>query len=173
MVTYDIGAHAGFYTLLFSHLVGRDGRVCAFEPLPRNQMFLREHIELNKLDCVENFEVALSNQSGEHRFQPGNISTNGKLSSSGSMTVQTERLDTLVADETLPPPNFMKIDVEGAERQVLEGAEETLRDHHPTILLSTHGDEVHRTCLDALRDLDYDLEGLKGPVENSSQLLAT
>ncbi len=60
MVVYDIGAHVGFYSLLFSRAVGSEGMVYAFEPFPGNVIFLRKHRQLNKLANIIVEEYAIS-----------------------------------------------------------------------------------------------------------------
>lgn len=52
-IVFDIGAHVGFYTLLASELVGKNGKVLAFEPLPRNLSYLKRHLKLNNCQNVE------------------------------------------------------------------------------------------------------------------------
>src|SRR5215472_9429286 len=57
MTVYDVGANAGFFTLLFSKLTGRRGKVIAFEPCPYEMRYLLEHVRINALDNVVAFEV--------------------------------------------------------------------------------------------------------------------
>uniref|UniRef100_A0ACD5GZU7 FkbM family methyltransferase n=1 Tax=Desertifilum tharense IPPAS B-1220 TaxID=1781255 RepID=A0ACD5GZU7_9CYAN len=64
MTVFDIGAQAGFYTLLASHLVGKQGRVFAFEPLPRNLAYLHQHLAINHLENVTVIEAAVAETSG-------------------------------------------------------------------------------------------------------------
>lgn len=166
-VVYDVGAHVGFYTLLASKLVGPEGRVIAFEPLPRNLHFLRGHLRLNKIDNVEIIERALSDSEDEVSFSEGENSFNARIDPSGWVTVQTATLDELVARAGLPAPDFVKMDIEGAEVLALNGARRMLTSHHPTIFLTTHGPEINRDCVALLKELDYELtfldrEGGKG-----------
>ncbi len=67
-IVFDVGAHVGFYSLLFSQLVGKTGRVFAFEPLARNIQFLKKHIELNNISNVEVRECAVAETTGERFF---------------------------------------------------------------------------------------------------------
>lgn len=69
-VVYDLGANAGFYTLLASKLVGRSGHVVAFEPLPENLAALRRHLELNGVDNVTVMDAAVWSSGGTVRFTP-------------------------------------------------------------------------------------------------------
>jgi FkbM family methyltransferase len=171
-VVYDIGANVGFYTLLASVLVGPSGKVISFEPLPRNLSLLRRHIRLNALANVEVFEGAVSSRRGTARFDAEGLPEMGHLSDRGQFEVKVFQLDELVADGRIPPPKVMKIDVEGAELDVLEGARDTLRIHRPVILLATHGQEVHDRCRAFLAE-QYILSPMDDkPIEQSSELRA-
>ena len=70
----------------------------------------------------------------------------------------------MVESGELPIPSFIKIDVEGAELLVLRGAERLLRRHRPTLVLSTHSDDLDRTCLERLSEFGYDVEHLESDV---------
>ena len=118
----DIGANAGYYTLLASRSVGPMGRVFAFEPLPLNLQFLREHIRLNGLVNVTVVRKAVSDRQGTARFAAGQSPLMGRLSSQGEMEIETVTIDGLVEGGVVPGPQALKIDVEGAEESVLAGA---------------------------------------------------
>lgn len=159
---FDIGAHAGFYTLLASELVGSSGQVYAFEPLPRNTHFLREHLRLNKVSNVEVIETAVSDKCCDAYFDdtPGNAM--GHLANTGRLKVRSIAIDSLISTGKVPPPDCMKIDVEGAELLVLSGAKSTLENYRPTIFLATHGPQLHEQCCDFLKSFGYQIEGLGG-----------
>jgi FkbM family methyltransferase len=159
-IVYDIGANAGFYTLLASELVGAHGRVFAFEPLPRNIRFLNEHLRLNQVINVDVIEAAVSDRSGETLFDDSAGSAMGHLTEQGKLKVRIVKIDDLVAAGEVTPPDCLKIDVEGAEAQVLSGAQSTLKNFHPKIFLATHGPEVHRACCSLLRSLNYQLKAI-------------
>lgn len=172
-VVYDIGAHVGFYTLLASELVGQKGKVVAFEPLPRNLYYLKEHLQLNRCDNVIVIESAVAEQGGIFSFKEGTNSSTGHLSSEGYMKVKVVSLDDLVSKGEIPPPDYMKIDVEGAEMLVLSGAREIIANYCPVIFLSTHGIEVHRQCCAFLRLIDYDLQSMnKKDIYETDEILA-
>ncbi len=63
-VVFDLGSHAGFYTLLASSLVGPKGKVVAFEPMPQNLSYLKEHLRLNQITNVTVIEAAVSDRNG-------------------------------------------------------------------------------------------------------------
>lgn len=169
----DVGAHVGYYTLLSAVLAGPSGRVHAFEPNPKNADFLRRHVRINRLDTVRVEQAAVSDHEGTARFDFGTGSGTGHLADRGALEVRTLRLDDYCAQHALAPA-AIKIDVEGAEMSVLQGARETLARHRPVIFLSTHGPEVHRASLAFLRELGYRVSPiLGGDVEATTEVLAT
>jgi FkbM family methyltransferase len=172
-VVYDLGANVGFYSLLASVLVGTAGRVYCFEPLARNIVYLRMHVALNGLENCFVFEAAVSDTDGDARFDPLAEPSMGRLSDRGDQVVRTVRLDSLVDRGQILPPTLMKIDIEGGEFAALKGAARIIEKYRPTIVLSTHGVEVHRTCLQFLSERGYRLESLtEESVENTAELIA-
>jgi FkbM family methyltransferase len=172
-VVFDIGAHAGFYTLLASELVGDAGKVVAFEPLPRNLAFLRSHLELNAVSNVEVIAAAVSDLDGFAGFQEGPDSSTGFISLSGAGQVAAVSLDALVEQGGIPSPDFLKIDVEGAEMLVLRGSRRILEEGKPTLFLATHGKDIHFRCCDFLQSLGYVLEPIVGEsIDATDEVLA-
>lgn len=185
---YDIGAHVGFYTLLSSILVGEKGKVFAFEPLPRNLYYLNKHLRLNGIKNVEVVEAAVSDNNGVAIFQEGKSSSMGRLYSSyeeekslirpseesNLIEVRTIALDKFISEQQMSTPDFIKIDVEGGEREVLLGAEKLLTNNHPAIFLATHGNELHDKCCEYLASLGYLLEPIgEDRLEEADEILAT
>jgi FkbM family methyltransferase len=156
-VIYDIGAHIGYHTFNFAHRVGLEGRVFSFEPHPL-------HLERIKVNLSRNTDlavrvtlmpVAISNNAGYLEFFCTESVEGGGSSASfieGASTpfpksnysqyraieVEAARLDDLVSDGRCLPPDLIKIDVEGAESLVIEGALDTLRKYKPIILMEVH-----------------------------------
>ncbi|HEX2079709.1 MAG TPA: FkbM family methyltransferase [Longimicrobium sp.] len=169
----DVGAHVGYYTLLAAVLAGESGRVHAFEPNPQNADFLRRHVRINALGNVRVEQAAVSDQAGTARFDFGTGSGTGHLAAGGALEVRTIRLDDYCAEHALAPA-AVKIDVEGAEVSVLEGARQMLERHRPVIFLSTHGPEAHAASLACLRGLGYRVAPiLGGDVQTTTEVLAT
>jgi FkbM family methyltransferase len=156
-VVFDIGAHVGFYTLLASVMVGSNGRVFAFEPSPRNLFYLKKHLQLNCITNVKIIEAAVSDCYSITSFVEGRGSTMGHISPDGKLLVKTVNLDKLIS-RGIPIPNFIKIDVEGAEMKVLSGAKSMLANVHPTLFLATHGRNMHIQCCRFLNSLNYKLK---------------
>jgi len=161
-VVYDIGAHVGFYSLLASELVGEGGRVIAFEPVPRNLNYLTKHLQINQCNNVVVIEAAVSDKSGIFHFNEGPSSSMGHLSVEGNLTVNTVSIDELVGDGKIPVPDYIKIDVEGAELLVLKGAKSTLSNYSPKIFLATHSPKLHADCCNFLASLGYKLNPIVG-----------
>lgn len=173
---YDVGANVGYYALLASHKVGPTGRVIAFEPLPANVRLVQRHLRLNRVRNVSVQEVAVSDHEGLARFAPHASNAMGKLSEAGTLEVEMLSLDSLSETGQFPEPNLIKIDVEGAELGVLRGASHLLARARPTILLATHGAEVHRQCCDFLRGAGYELRPIDPSVASISttdEIIAT
>ena len=172
-VVFDIGAHAGFYTLLAAELVGPSGKVFAFKPVPRNLSFLRSHLEINAVCNVKVIEAAVSDVNGVILFEDGPNSSTGHVVFTGGHGVRSVSLDALVESGDLPMPHFIKIDVEGAEMLVLSGAKLVLERGGPTLFLATHGSDVHYQCCEFLRSLGYRLQAIVGEsIDATDEVLA-
>ena len=154
-VFFDVGAHVGYYSLLASQLVSREGSVVAFEPDGRNLGFLEEHLRLNDASNVTVIGAAVADVPGTARFAAERSGFGGALSGRGSTIVKTVTIDELVNAGRVPAPNYVKVDVEGAEFRVLCGARKVLRTARPTIFLALHTPVAERLCRDALTTLGY------------------
>jgi FkbM family methyltransferase len=172
-IAFDLGAHVGFYTLLFSKMTGSLGRVFAFEPFPPNIYYLQKHIALNHIMNVQILEVAVSDSSGVTSFLQQSNSSMGHIGEFGGFDVEKVAIDELVKIGKLPVPNYMKIDIEGAEYKALIGSQATLREFHPIIFLATHGNDVHGNCCEFLLRLGYELQSVEGiSVSSSNEIIA-
>jgi FkbM family methyltransferase len=172
-IVYDVGANAGFYSLLASLLVGEKGHVYSFEPLPGNVYNLRKHLEINRVNNCTVIEAAVSSMRGEALLDPSTDRHTAHLSDAGSVHVRTVSLDVLVSRNEILPPDFIKIDIEGAEYACLQGAENMIRTYRPLILLATHGHEIQNACVRLLAALEYVMESLDGrPAGQSDELVA-
>lgn len=172
-VVYDIGANVGYFSLLASVLVGSEGQVVAFEPLPRNVRYLQRHVQINHLENVRIIEAAVADHDGQAAFNLGPSSAMGHLASDGDVKVQMVSLDTLLADGQLDPPDVIKLDVEGAEYEALRGGRDLLEAHRPLLFLDTHSRKVHHFTLALLDELGYRFEILDGKsMQTSRELIA-
>ena len=97
----------------------------------------------------------------------------GHIASDGQLQIETVCIDELVSKGQLPPPDYVKIDVEGAEMLVLSGAKDVLAEWYPTLFLATHGSRTHQQCCQFLESLGYQLQAIDGKtLEQSSEVLA-
>jgi len=168
---FDVGANVGFFTLLASNLAGDSGRVYAFEPLPRNLDFLERHIRLNELSNVHVESLAVAAASGEAHFRIAPHASMGGLAEGGDLRVVTASLDDLIAAERVARPDFIKMDIEGAESDALRGAAQLLASGPLTIALSTHGWQQHETCWARLTEAGFNVELLKDGADDGDYLL--
>lgn len=125
-VVVDIGANIGYYTLLFSKLVGKSGKVYAFEPESNNFCFLKKNIELNGCCNVIAEQKAVSDINGVVKLfldetNPGAHTMIDEHKNLHSIDVQCVTLDSYFKDMK-QKPTLIKADVQGVEDRVLRGA---------------------------------------------------
>lgn len=157
---YDIGANAGFFTLLGAKCVGLSGRVIAVEPLPRNIEVLEKHLSLNGISNVGVVGKAISDFVGTARFSVEGHSTS-KISAEGHATVQVTTLDALV-EELGSPPDIVKVDIEGAEIGLLRGAKKVMEESRPVIFLAVHSKEIFDDLWNIVLGVRYVIKELDG-----------
>jgi FkbM family methyltransferase len=123
----DVGAFVGLYAVAFGKRVGGEGRVVAFEPDPANFETLQRQIVLNGLDgLVESRPAAVGNRDGLIQFASGRSSESHMTTNGGEgRPVPVCRLDSVFPSAKI---DIIKIDVEGFEEQVLQGAAVLLAD---------------------------------------------
>lgn len=170
-VFFDIGANVGFFTVLASRIVGGEGAVVAFEPLPENLRALQEHVRLNRAQNVTVVAAAVSDRAGTERFGPADNPAMGGLAPDGSIDVATVTLDDLVKEGAVRRPDVLKIDVEGAELRVLAGARRTLVEARPAIVLSAHGWQLFEACREFLGQIGYEQHLAKDGREDGDYLI--
>jgi FkbM family methyltransferase len=143
----DVGAHLGYETIVMSKLVGPEGRVISFEPMPETYHLLRENVLLNGLTNVDVQPSAVADLCGSIELRaPADQDLSWRPSITGysvgcnfrSLTVPVVTLDRFL--ECLGrTPSVIKIDVEGGELAVLAGACRTLAVVRPVLLIEVHG----------------------------------
>jgi FkbM family methyltransferase len=169
-VFYDLGANVGYYAFI-ANLYISTGKIYSFEPMPANIEVFKSHLKLNEKrminKSIELLPYAISDSEKEVAFSnndkaiEGNTYINSKVEnvSSKSLLVKCFSVDGLLR-VGYQKPDVIKIDVEGAEYDVLRGARETLSKYKPNILLATHDCHlpgVQKLCVDLLKDLGYGL----------------
>ncbi|HET6681951.1 MAG TPA: FkbM family methyltransferase [Gemmatimonadaceae bacterium] len=154
-VVWDIGAHHGFMTLCAARQVGASGEVHAFEPCARNRRMLCRHMGWNHVTNAVVHAVALSRFDGESDFGSGTTSKMHALGA-GSERVQVRTGASLIRAGTCPAPTFAKIDVEGAEGDLVEGLIDSLPSH-VRLLIAMHSAEADRACTTLLARHGFEL----------------
>lgn len=139
-IMYDIGANIGIYSLYYSILAENKEKVFCFEPESNNYQSLNHNIYLNKLDNILAFNSGISEKNSYDSLYVGNFNAGNSGHNIGSKSSQlnsevtikqgifTYTLDSLWQKYNLPFPNVIKIDVDGFEPNIIEGAKETLKD---------------------------------------------
>lgn len=144
MTVVDIGANIGYFTLLFSQLSGKNGRVLAFEPEPENLGFLEKNIQVNNCKNIEVVAVALAESKGyidffvpEHTRSTASMVASNLIYEKGvnKISVPTESLDEYLSSIGVSKVDFIKIDVQGAENIVFKGGQKTLAQEHLSIMM--------------------------------------
>ena len=144
-VVFDVGAHAGYYTLAASRLVGAAGRVVAFEPDPVNLRYLTDHVKTNRADNVTIVPRPVGDvhdgavtfvQNVAHRYES---TMSGALAGAGE-EMKMVTLDRVIAGG-LPTPDIVKMDIESAESRAIAGCPELVARRRTSWLISTHGAE--------------------------------
>ncbi|MDZ8051111.1 MAG: FkbM family methyltransferase [Aulosira sp. ZfuVER01] len=142
-IVFDIGANGGIYTVIAAKKVGANGHVYAFEPGYRELDLLRHNIAINNLNNVTIIERAVSNKKGISQFA---ISDDGALNSLAEtkhpyqsikewLNVEVTTIDDIVKELNLKKIDFIKIDVEGAEKLIFEGAKNLLNSENKLKIL--------------------------------------
>lgn len=170
---YDVGCLDGMYTLFFAAKVGPRGHVVAFEPNPANCRALGANIEVNRFTNVTLCDIGLASsaRAGELAVPqgfPGQGTAREDLkrhylesSSTVRVPIRLESMDQAVSERGLPHPDLIKIDVEGMELEVLQGASAILASAHPNVFVELHGlerdDRVRnvRGIVNHMRSLGY------------------
>ena len=170
MTVYDVGANKGQMALLFASLVGPTGRVVAFEPAPAEFSSLTRNLDLNGLSHVRPVQAAAADAEGELAFSYApDHPTQGKLVdveltyaplSDDTITVRACCLDGVLDDE--PPPNVVKVDVEGAAAAVLRGAARIMEEAAPPLYIELHGPEEQAGVRDEVLGRGYVAETMGG-----------
>ena len=167
-VAIDGGAHIGVITLLLASLCP-SGRIFAFEPVPENRAHLQENVAANGITNVTVEAAALYNEDGELTLSFDESYPGGSHIGDGGCRVASTRLDTWARRRDLDRLDLVKLDVEGAEPAVLDGAEETLRQFRPILVVECNPVALprfsgtgYRELLGRLRTL-FPVVGLIGP----------
>jgi FkbM family methyltransferase len=176
-VVVDAGANLGTFTVPFAKAVGPYGKVISFEPQPVIFDCLQNTVALNKLENVQLHRACLGNAPGNVEIfepdysQPANFS-GVSFADEGPGDVQYSQkkisapvltLDSVLQNQRL---DFLKIDVEGMELEVLQGAQEALKKHQPVIYLENNRKPKSPAIIRLLQEQGYRLWWHTGAIFN-------
>ena len=186
-IVMDIGANMGEWSLHMAKMVGGNGRVFSFEPIPSMVQALEKTIAINNFSQVSISECAISNKTGHSQFSMPFDKDNqaipywsrlvlgeefatpkwidnpwAKVATTKTIEVQTTTLDRFTSEKSITKLDFIKIDVEGHEKYVIEGGQKTLKTLKPAIILEAANEETadREIIADQLRKLNYKLVGI-------------
>ena len=152
---FDVGGYEGIFTLFFARRVGASGRVFTFEPNPRNYARIVENVRLNGFTHVRVLRTALGSAPGRGALVfPSDETARGSLERHiaddirrekhvDAVEVEVDTVDRQIANG-LPEPDFVKLDVEGLERDVLEGMQGLVARRRPALYIEIHGSDEQR-----------------------------
>jgi FkbM family methyltransferase len=172
MSVFDLGANAGFFSLLALSQVGVQGRCLSVDPSPNNCELMRAHCRANGLKNWQIEQAAVSDCSGKATFEfcsaedagghLGNLQRfeGDNPQAAGSAEVRCYTVDELVA--SFFAPGLIKMDIEGAEYEAFKGggADRTLTSIRPTFFLELHGKERASFVAEKLQRHGYRLTTL-------------
>jgi len=175
----DVGANVGFFSMCGCRAVGATGTVFAFEPSAVNRAFLNYHRRINRLRQIRIREEAVANHDDTAQLYLLNDGDSGSNSLTfdrpnlprlrGEVpkvaTTKCIKLDTFCDQEQVVPA-AIKIDVEGAELLVLQGASKTITRHRPTIILAVHPEWL--PVSQSIHDIDAFLRAHKYSITSPS-----
>ncbi len=146
-VIIDIGAHIGLFSIIAAQVTGKSGKVYAFEPAPSTYALLQKTVVINHEEqVIETFQKAVGKANGKITF----FVSDDKADNSNSLVnykedrslhgidVAVTTIDNFVMEKNISRLNFIKIDVEGAEFDTLQGAAETLKNLKPVCIVAIH-----------------------------------
>jgi FkbM family methyltransferase len=169
-VIYDIGANQGYFSLLASILTGATGHVYAFEPFPDNIRFIEQVISRNNLGNCTLISKAVSGSSSltDLYFSETNSATPSLFSNTDTSSIQvsTVSLDEFILE--FSPPTYVKLDVEGSEIAVLNGASQLFSQTYPPVwIIEIHNLENECLARDILHDAGYTVDQLSSLKRNT------
>lgn len=167
-VIVDAGANWGVHTLYLSLLTGPTGKVLAFEPHPLVASELATNVKLNHLDQVVQVQAALSDQEAELPFLLGSSTKVSHIAGTREqhdgtvVKVPCTTLDRWLAENPVGSIKLIKVDVEGAEAALLRGAEQTILEHRPDLVVELHTPEQDLEVARLLSGWGYQIRRIDG-----------
>jgi len=184
-IVVDIGANIGVHTIWLSRRVGSTGLVIAVEPEKSNFFILTLNQQVNSIKNIVAIRSALSSKSAKGTLTVPRATLMGQASTqtasfspkSYAASLDFETLDNIIRARHLPNVSAIKIDVEGAELSVLQGARKTIERFEPRLVIEVHGHDNLRSIRDILKSMNMIIASetiaTSRPDESRHFLLAT
>jgi len=175
-VIIDVGANIGYFTIYASRKVGKDGLVITLEPMDEAYDCLIKNLRLNCLNNVMPFKLALWSSETTLRLYRTkgyytsvlskvdlfkNLIQQKKLELIKEYEIKTIKLDDLIKNINLNKVDWIKIDVDGSEYEVILGSMNTLKRFKPKLIIEIHNQEIGNKILKILKDLGYKVSLIK------------
>lgn len=170
MVCLDVGSNIGYYVCLESQIIGNKGKIFAIEPSPLNFKYLEKNVKLQGQKNIELFNFACGNQDGQIKFLVSNRSNWSRVASNDlidappdaiidTVKIPIKQIDSFVHEQNLEKLDFVRMDVEGYERNILDGMKNTLQTFKPLLQLEIHlfimGPDATRELFDFFTNMGY------------------
>lgn len=173
----DVGAHLGYFSCIAAKLAF-NGKTYAFDVDPKSLQLVEKNKNLNNLKNIELHNLAISDKNETVKIQQLDVPDPGLVINSRSennyIEVQSMTIDDFVANEKITP-DFIKIDVEGAEAKVLMGMKDTLKLDHVIILVEVHVNHLrkyfdtdYKVIIDILLKNNFTIQNIDHRSEDSS-----
>jgi len=172
MTCLDIGSNIGYYVCLESNSVGQNGKVIAIEPSPTNFKYLKKNVELQRISNVEIFNFACGNEAGEIDFFISDRSNWSRVASKDfidappdaivkTIKVPIKKIDSFIQEKSLTQLDYIRMDVEGYEVNILKGMQKTIEKFKPLLHIEIHlfliGIPKTKTLLETLQKQGYEI----------------
>jgi FkbM family methyltransferase len=172
MTCLDVGSNIGYYVCLENKIVGKNGKIIAIEPSPINFKYLQKNVNLQNTTNIELFNFACGKKNGKIDFLVSNRSNWSRVASDDlidappdtileTISLPIKKLDSFIHEQGINKLDFVRMDVEGYELNILEGMEETLRRFKPLLQIEVHlfilGIESTRNLLNFFKNLGYNI----------------
>lgn len=166
-IVIDVGAHIGKYTLKAGHLIGNSGQIISLEPNPETFKILVKNIKFNKINALP-LNIAASNSKGKTKFYLADYRGEDSIIISSPdfkfFEVNTDTLDNIIQSLNLLKVDWIKIDVQGAEEWVLEGAQNIIqKNRNLKLIIEIHEEKYGKPIKEILKKAGFNYKIFSRP----------
>jgi len=168
MTCIDLGSNIGYYVVLESKIVGKNGKVIAIEASPDNYKYLQKNSKLQNFSNIETYNFVLSDHNGKVNFLTKPISNWSRVMSDDEIPEPSDKisrvpmktLDSFIEEEKIDRVDFARMDVEGYEYNIYQGMHKTIEKFKPALFIEFHlsvlGTEKTKKFLSELKNDGYE-----------------